>query len=77
MTANNSTNSHIGWFNLHRTANNSTNSHIECPNLHRTHVTANNSTNSNAVFSLVSDLKIVYNINYKSSIAIPVSRAEN
>ena len=37
--------------------------HTGCLNIHGTHVTANNSSNNNVVFSLVSDMKIVYNNN--------------
>ena len=53
MTANNSTNSYIGCFNIYKirvTANNSTNSNIGCLNIHETHVSANKSSNNNVVF---------------------------
>ena len=44
--------------------------------IYGTHVTADNSTNNNVVFFFVSDLKIVYNNNYKSSITMPWTREE-
>ena len=37
---------------------------------------ANNSTTNNVVFFFVSDLKIVYDKNYKSSITMPWTREE-
>ena len=37
-------------------------------------MTANNSTNNNVVFFFVSDLKIVYDNNYQSSITMPWTR---
>ena len=49
---------------------------IGCLNIHGAHVTANNSTNNNVVFFFVSDLKIVYSNNYKSSIIMPWIREE-
>ena len=48
----------------------------ECLNIHGTHVTANISTNNNFMFFFVSDLKIVYNNNYLSSITMPWTREE-
>ena len=49
---------------------------IECLKIHRTNVIANNSTNNN-VFFFISDLKIVYNNNYSSSIIMLWTREGN
>ena len=39
-------------------------------------MTANNSTNNNVMFFFLSDLKIVYDNNYKSLITVPWTREE-
>ena len=47
---------------------------IGCLTLHGTHMTAINSTNNNVVFFFVSNLKMIYNNNYLSSITMPWTR---